>query len=110
MKAFGDDSIVSAVLSDWRTAPIDEKLRAMLGFLETLTLRPETLTAADLAPLRAAGLDDAAVESALYVAFIFATMDWLADAFDYRVNDARQLRWVSRILLRAGYGAGCVPG
>ena len=32
----------------------------MLGFLEKLTLDPEALTSADLAPLRAAGLSDAA--------------------------------------------------
>src|ERR1043166_6569009 len=29
------------VLDDYRTAPIDEKLRAMLGLLETFTLRPD---------------------------------------------------------------------
>ena len=31
------------VLDDYRTAPIDEKLRAMLGLLETFTLRPDEL-------------------------------------------------------------------
>jgi hypothetical protein len=29
------------VLENYRTAPIDEKLRAMLGLLETFTLHPE---------------------------------------------------------------------
>ena len=31
------------VLDDYRTAPIDEKLRAMLGLLETFTLRPDQI-------------------------------------------------------------------
>ena len=33
------------VLDNYRTAPIDEKLRAMLGLLETLTLHSEQLDA-----------------------------------------------------------------
>ena len=33
------------ILDDYRTAPIDEKLRAMLGLLETFTLNPEQLNA-----------------------------------------------------------------
>jgi len=35
-----DDALVEAVLRDWRTAPLDPKLRATLGFLEKLTLAP----------------------------------------------------------------------
>jgi hypothetical protein len=31
------------VLDDWRTAAINEKLRAMLGFLEKLTLSPNSV-------------------------------------------------------------------
>ena len=31
------------VLEDYETAPIDEKLRAMLGLLETFTLNPEQM-------------------------------------------------------------------
>ena len=57
-----------------------------------------------------ANLGLVAVTGAAYVAFVFNAMDRLADAFDFRVNDPRGLRWVARILLRVGYGAGCVPG
>jgi len=32
---------VAAVLEDWRTAAIPERLRAVLGFLEKLTLHPQ---------------------------------------------------------------------
>ena len=39
---------MKAVLDDWRTAPIDEKLRAMIGLLETFTLRPEQIGPADV--------------------------------------------------------------
>ena len=43
---------MAAALADWRTAPIDGRLRAALGFLEKLTLTPEAITAADAAAAR----------------------------------------------------------
>ena len=53
---------MAAVLADWRTAPLDPKLRATLGFLEKLTLAPADVRPADLAPLRAAGVSDDGIE------------------------------------------------
>lgn len=110
MKALGDDEKIRAILDDYRRAPIDEKLRAMLEFLEKLTLTPDEVTGADAEKLRAAGVDAAAAESALYVGFVFGVMDRLADAFDFQVSDERALKWVGRILVGIGYSAGCVPG
>ena len=110
MKAGGDEKLVAAILDDYRSAPIDDKLRAMLAFLEKLTLTPDAMSDADAAKLRAAGIDGAAAESALYVGFVFGVMDRLADAFDFKVNSRAGLRWVARILYRVGYTAGCVPG
>ena len=60
-----------AALDDWRTAPIDERLRATLGFLRKMTLEPEHLGPADAEALRAAGVTDAAIEEAIEVAFLF---------------------------------------
>jgi len=108
--ALGDEKLVKAVLADFRAAPISDTLRAMLAFLEKQTLRPDEVGRADVASLRAAGLDDAAIESAMYVAFCFNVMDRLADAFDFELTSERGLVWVARILLKVGYGAGVVPG
>src|SRR5712672_3004696 len=63
--------MVEAVLADWRTAPIEPKLRAMLGFLEKLTLEPAEVGPADVVPLRAAGLSDAAIEDAIHACVLF---------------------------------------
>ena len=38
----------------------------MLEFLEKLTMRPESVTSQDIAPLRAAGLSDSAISDAIY--------------------------------------------
>jgi len=108
--AYGDDKLVRAVLDDYRSAPIEPRTKAMLAFLEKLTLRPDEMTDADAVALREAGIDEAAAESALYVGFVFGVIDRLADAFDFQLNSEAGLRWVGRILYHIGYTAGCVPG
>jgi uncharacterized peroxidase-related enzyme len=107
---YKDAELVRAVLADPETAPIPERVRAMLRFLRKLTLEPQSVGADDVRALHGAGLDDAAIEEAVYVATMFNLIDRLADAFDFRPNDDKGLRWVARILLKVGYGAGSVPG
>lgn len=71
------------MLADWRTAAIDERLRAMLGFLEKLTLRPAELGPRDADAVRAAGASDQAMVDAVLVAAYFNLIDRLADAFGF---------------------------
>jgi alkylhydroperoxidase family enzyme len=103
VKALKDETLVRAVLDDWKSAPVDERLRAMLAFLEKLTLRPDETEAADVAGLRRLGWADEAIEKAVYVCFCFSVMDRLADALGFQVNTARGLKWVARILLGPSY-------
>ena len=51
------------VLADYKTAAIDEKLRATLGLLEKLTLTPDALSANDIRPVLAAGDNASAVRA-----------------------------------------------
>jgi uncharacterized peroxidase-related enzyme len=80
--------LVQAVLEDWRTAPISEKLRAMLGFLEKLTLHPADIGHDDVKPLRTLGLTDKAIEDAIYVCAYFNIIDRVADALGFAVPPA----------------------
>ena len=98
------------VLADYRAAPIDERLRTMLAYLEKVTLRPAEVGPDDATALRAAGVSRKAAEEALYVCFAFNVMDRLADAFDFTPSTPAQLKWIQRILLKVGYGAGSVAG
>ena len=91
------------MLSDWRRAPIDERLRAALGFLEVMTLRPAELTADHGRALRAAGLSPAAIRDAVYVAFLFNTYDRVADSFGFRLHPEEEYRGIASILLKRGY-------
>lgn len=91
------------VLDDWRTAPIAEPLRAMLGFLEKLTMRPDTVTGADVSPLRALGLTDAAIEDAIHVAVLFNMYDRMADTLGFEVPGPESFAYGAKVLLRRGY-------
>jgi uncharacterized peroxidase-related enzyme len=102
----GDEALVRAVLEDWRTAPVDERMRAMLGFLEKVTLDPAEVGPEDIAPLKTAGIADQAIEEALYVCFLFNLMDRLADAFDFTIPEVAD----GKFLYRMGYSSGSVPG
>lgn len=101
-KELGKDT-VRAVWADWRTAPVDERLRAMLGYLEKMSLRPDELGPADLEPLRAAGLSDRAIEDAVYVCAAFQVIIRVADAFEFHVPDEAELDRAAEGMLKRGY-------
>jgi len=94
---------MKAVLADYRTAPIDEKLRAMLGFLETFTQRPDELTAADVRAVLATGVSREAMRDAMYVAFLFNTYDRLADTLGWELPEDRYYGKAGKFLLKQGY-------
>ena len=91
------------VLEDYRTAPIDEKLRAMLGLLETFTLHPEAMTADAIRPVLAAGVTREAIRDAFYVAFLFNTYDRLADTLGWELPDPAYYAKAGKFLLKKGY-------
>ena len=91
------------VLDDWRTAPIDEKLRAMLGLLETFTLHPEQMTPERVRAVLATGVTKDAIRDAFYVAFLFNVYDRLADTLGWELPDERYYPKAGKFLLKKGY-------
>jgi alkylhydroperoxidase family enzyme len=79
------------VRRDWRTAPVDEPLRAMLGFLEKLTLRPDELRTEDAESVLDVGVGEDALIDAIHIAALFTMIVRLADSFDWRVPSDEQL-------------------
>ena len=103
MKASKNDALVKAVLDDWRSAPVEPKLRAALGFVEKLTLDPATLTAADVAPMRAQGVSDAAIEDVIHACVLFNVYDRLADSLKFDIPDEHGFAMSAKMLLKRGY-------
>ena len=91
------------VLDDYRTAPIDAKLRAMLGLLEIFTLRPDEMRAEDVRAVMATGVTKEAIRDAFYVAFLFNTYDRLADTLGWELPDSAYYPKAGKFLLRKGY-------
>ena len=95
--------MVRAALEDYHNAPISDKLKAMLCFLEKLTLQPEAITPEDITPLREAGLNDAAIEEAIHVCAAFNILDRLADSFGFQLLDEAGNDFSAKHLLTRGY-------
>ncbi|HYZ77426.1 MAG TPA: hypothetical protein VE596_08635 [Gaiellaceae bacterium] len=88
---------------DWRTAPVDERLRAALGFVEKLTLRPHELGPADADAARAAGVSDEALVDAVHVAALFSMIVRLADSLGWDVPSFDEFSARADAMLASGY-------
>ena len=93
---------------DWRTAPVDERLRAALGFIEKQTLHPDDLTDADAEVAYAAGVSKEALRDAAHVAAMFNMIVRLADAFGWDVPDWDRLMQRAPAMLEGGYAMRAV--
>jgi len=80
-----------------------EELRLTLGLLEKLTLRPAEVGPEDIAPLRAAGLSDEAIEDAIQICSHFNLFNRLADSLGFARYSAKSFRRHALMLLKAGY-------
>ncbi len=100
------DQMVAAVLSDWRTAPIDERTRAMLGFLEKLTLSPGDIEPDDAAAVLAAGVTADDFQDAVAACSLFNTITRVADTLGFDLPSDTTIAHGAEHLLRDGYLMG----
>jgi uncharacterized peroxidase-related enzyme len=92
-----------AVERDWRTAPVSPELRATLGFLAKLTLRPDEVTRADADAVRAAGVSDEALVDAIHVCALFSMIVRLADSLGWDVPSFEEFSARADSMLATGY-------
>ena len=92
-----------AVQRDWRTAPIAEPLRATLGFIEKLTLRPAELRRVDAERVLAAGVSEQALVDAIHVAALFNMIVRLADSLGWNVPSFDEFHDRADRMLAGGY-------
>lgn len=74
-----DEELSAALRRDWRSAPIDDRERVMLGYVEKLTLDATTVSRQDLDGLRAVGFDDTAILQINLIASWFNYINRVAD-------------------------------
>jgi hypothetical protein len=78
-------------------------VRATLGFLERLTLRPAEVTRADAEAVLSAGVSEEALADAIHVAALFSMIVRLADALGWHVPPPEQLAARAPTMLASGY-------
>ena len=74
-----DEALVEAIREDYRRAPIDERDKVMLGYVEQLTRDATKIGRADHDRLRAAGFDDRGILQINLIASWFNYVNRVAD-------------------------------
>ncbi|MEM9800713.1 MAG: hypothetical protein AAGA20_10345 [Planctomycetota bacterium] len=77
---------IDAIASDWRTADLDERDRALATYAEKLTRTPSRMRSFDVDALRAVGFDDVAIHDAIQVISYFNYINRVADAVDVELE------------------------
>jgi uncharacterized peroxidase-related enzyme len=75
-----DEKLVEAIREDFRTAPIEERDKVMLAYVEQLTRDATRIGPADHHRLRAAGFDDRGILQVTLIASWFNYINRVADA------------------------------
>jgi uncharacterized peroxidase-related enzyme len=91
---------VFARLDEGRLSP---RASAAAAFLEALTRDPNTVSADDIERARSAGVQHDALAEAIYVAFMFNTINRVADALGFEHRSDRDRRRGADALRRLGY-------
>ena len=101
-RAYGNEKMVSALLSDIDSAAIEQPLRATLLMLGKLT-REHSVDADDMRAVLAAGASRQQIEDAIAVCFSFNVIGRLADAFGFFVPGSEAFEAGAKYLLARGY-------
>lgn len=79
--------LVKALLHDIETAPVDARMKPILGYARKLTLTPARITDADAATIYDAGWGDDALYSTVLVAALFNFYNRLADGVGLALSE-----------------------
>jgi alkylhydroperoxidase family enzyme len=92
-----------ACLANYHTAPILEPLRATLAVLETMTLRPDDLQAAQARTAMAAGVTRQQLADAAAVAALFNIITCYANVLDFAIPTDAEFEKAAGMMLKRGY-------
>jgi uncharacterized peroxidase-related enzyme len=76
----GDRSLVDAVLEDYRTAPVDDRTKALFAFIEKMNERSNQIQRDDIDHLKQAGWTEEAIYDAITVCALFRFYNAWVDA------------------------------
>ena len=116
-EAFGvEEGLLAELLKDVDRAPVDEKMKPILRYVQKLTLTPSRMTPADADAIYAVGWDDRALHDAVVVCGLFNLMNRMADGLGivpvagYHEESGRRLKEIGYAGLAAQLDAGADQG
>ncbi len=85
-RLLNDDALLARIEDGWRTAGLDERRMAMLGYAEKLTLTPGAMVEDDVAALLEAGFSDRDILDICEVVAYYAYVNRIADGLGVAVE------------------------
>jgi uncharacterized peroxidase-related enzyme len=96
---------VDQVISDFRSAPISERLTSALAFLEIMTSRPNELKAEHAQAALGAGVSREELMDAIAIGALFNIITRYADALDFAIPTPKEFERAADMLLKRGYAS-----
>ncbi len=105
-----DSELVEAVLADWESAQVDERIRAALRLIEVMTLRPQEIDSRLIDEIQTKGLTVFEIEELAAVAFHFNFINRAADAINFPIPNEKQVARQAKVLNQvAKFASGGKP-
>lgn len=95
-------NMIGDLLSDWRRADVNPRLRPILDLVRKLTLSAAKITSADVDPIFAAGWNDRALHDAVAVCALFNLMNRLVNGLGVEASED-YIRMAAERAARHGY-------
>ena len=99
----GNRSLVDAVLEDYRTAPIDDRDKALFGFIEKMYEQSNQIRRDDIDRLKQAGWTEEAIYDAITVCALFRFYNAWIDATGVHDLPAAAYALSGRRMAEQGY-------
>ncbi len=92
----GDEAHVERIKTDYRSAALEPRARAILDFAEKVTTKAPEVTADDLEQLRRLGLSDEEILDVVLITAYYNFMTRIADALGVELDEHIRARATSR--------------
>jgi uncharacterized peroxidase-related enzyme len=98
-----EEQLVAALVDDFATAPVEDRMRSVLALARTLTLTPPKVSDAEVAAVYAAGWDERALHDAVSVCGLFNMMNRLVEGLGITATPEQHRAAAERLTGPAGY-------
>ena len=99
----GDRTLVNAVLEDYRTAPIDDREKALFAFIEKMNQQSNRIRRDDIDRLKEAGWTEEAIYDAITVCALFRFYNAWIDATGVHDLPAAAYKMSGKRMAEQGY-------